>query len=406
MVRILIHGCGGTMGRVLADMAQTTPDIEIAAGVDPAAKATEFTFPTFPAFAEVDQTADVIIDFSTPETLKPLLDAAVQMEAALIIATTGHTEDDKALMQAHAQRVPIFHAANMSLGINLMSELIHNAAAVLGERFDVEIIEKHHNLKKDAPSGTAYVLADAINKAFMNSKKYVFGRHTRTERRQPVDIGIHAVRGGTIVGEHQVLFAGKDEILKIAHNAYSKQVFATGALQAARFMAGKTPGLYSMKDMIDAQSTVSHMYTSDEDALVSIYDMPNDPHQITEVFKKIGEEKINLDMISQTAPVEDKVSISFTQARKDLEKTVALLKEFQTATPQLKLEVLPEITKITVVGPGMEVQSGVAAQVFDVMAKQGIALKTVTTSETKISYIIPQADRERAIEAIKTAFEI
>ena len=183
-------------------------------------------------------------------------------------------------------------------------------------------------------------------------------------------------------------------------------MFATGALQAARFMAGKPPGLYSMKEMIEAQSTVSHMYTSDKDALVSICDIPNDPHKITEVFKKIGEEKINLDMISQTAPVDDRVSISFTLPRKDVEKTAAILNEFQAAMPQLKIEVLPEITKISVVGPGMEVQSGVAAQVFEVMADKGIALKTVTTSETKISYIIPQEDRERAIGAIKTAFEI
>ena len=184
MVRILIHGCSGTMGRVLADMAKTSPDIEIAAGVDPAAQAVDFSFPVYSALSDVDKPVDVIIDFSTPETLKSLLDGALKMKTALIIATTGHRDDDKASIKAHAERLPIFHAANMSLGINLMSELIKNAATVLGDRFDIEIIEKHHNLKKDAPSGTAYVLADAINQTFMNSKKYVFGRHTRTERRQ------------------------------------------------------------------------------------------------------------------------------------------------------------------------------------------------------------------------------
>jgi 4-hydroxy-tetrahydrodipicolinate reductase len=330
----------------------------------------------------------------------------LKIDAALIIATTGHTDDDKALITAQAENLPVFQAANMSLGINLMSELIQNAAAVLGERFDIEIIEKHHNLKKDAPSGTAYKLAESINQVFMNSKNYVFDRHTRTERRKIGDIGIHAVRAGTIVGEHQVLFAGKDEILEIRHCAYSKQIFAAGALQAARFMVGKPPGYYTMKDMIAAQSTVSRVYTSDEDALVSIYGIPHDPHKITEVFKKIGEQKVNLDMISQTAPVEDKVSISFTLPRQDVKRTLALLKKFQTAMPGLQLEVLPEITKITVEGPGMEVQSGVAAQLFAVMADHDIALKTITTSETKISYIIPQADRTRAVEAIKAAFGI
>ena len=406
MVRILIHGCGGAMGRVLADMAQANPDIEIVAGVDPAAQATEFTFPVYAGLADVDKSVDVIIDFSVPEALKSLLEGALPIDAALIIATTGHSDDDKTLIAAQAESLPIFQAANMSLGINLMSELIQNAAAVLGERFDIEIIEKHHNLKKDAPSGTAYKLAESINQVYMNSKNYVFGRHTRTERRKAGDIGIHAVRAGTIVGEHQVLFAGKDEILEIRHSAYSKQVFATGALQAGRFMMGKPPGFYSMQDMIAAQSTVSHVYASDEDALVSLYGIPHEPQKITEVFKKIGEQKVNLDMISQTAPVEDKVSISFTLPRQDIERTLALLKKCQTEMPQLQLEVLPEITKITVEGPGMEVQSGVAAKVFEVMADHGIGLKTITTSETKISYIIPQEDRARAVEAIKAAFGI
>jgi len=406
MVRILINGCSGTMGRVLTEMIQTNPDIEIIAGVDPAAQAKESSYPVYTTFADVDKTVDIIIDFSTPEALRSVFEGALQIDAALIIATTGHSDDDKALIKARAESLPIFQAANMSLGINLMSELIQKAAAVLGDQFDIEIIEKHHNLKKDAPSGTAYALAEAINQVFMNSKKYVFGRHTRTERRKTGDIGIHAVRAGTIVGEHQVLFAGKDEVLEIRHSAYSKQVFAAGVLQVARFMLGKPPGYYTMKDMIFAQSAVSNVYASDEDALVSIYGIQHDPQKITEVFKKIGEQKVNLDMISQTAPMDGKVNISFTLSRQDVERTVALLKEFQITMPQLKTEVLPEITKITVEGPGMEVQSGVAAKVFEAMADQDIALKTVTTSETKISYIVPQDDRLRALKAIKTAFGI
>ncbi len=406
MVRIMINGCGGTMGRVLADMAQVSTDIEIVAGVDPVAQAAEFSFPVYQALDDCDKAADVIIDFSLPESLTGLLDGALKKKSPLVIATTGHTADDKALIRKHSESLPVFQAANMSLGINLMSELIQKAAAVLGDRFDIEIIEKHHNLKKDAPSGTAYALADAINQVFMNSKNYVFGRHTRTDQRKVKDIGIHAVRAGSIVGEHQALFAGKDEVLEVRHSAYSKQVFSVGALQAARFIIGKPPGYYTMKDMIVEQSTVTHMYTSDEEALVSLYDIPYDPVKITEVFKKMGEQKINLDMISQTASVHDKVNISFTMPRKDVEKTMVLLKDLQDSLPQLQIDVLTDITKITVEGPGMEVQSGVAAQVFEVMANQGIALKTVTTSETKISYIIPQTDSQRAIEAIKAAFGI
>ncbi len=406
MVDIVIHGCNGTMGRVLADMAQASPDIEIVAGVDPAALASEFSFPVFNALADAKKSVDVIIDFSSPEALKSVLKGAMQIEAALIIATTGHTDDEKALIKAHADKLPIFQAANMSLGINLMSELIQDAAAVLGERFDIEIIEKHHNLKKDAPSGTAYALADAINQVYLDSKKYVFGRHTRTKRRKLEDIGIHSVRGGTIVGEHQVLFAGKDEILEVRHSAFSKQVFAVGALQAARFMVAQPPGYYSMKDMIAAQSAVTKVSTSDEDSLISLYGVPQDSHKITEIFKKIGAKKVNLDMISQTAPMQGKVSISFTLPRQDVKRTMDFLKEFQTDMPQLRLDVLPQITKITVAGPGMEIQSGVAAKVFETMANQDIPLQAITTSETKISYIIPTHDRTRALEAIKGTFGI
>ena len=250
MIRILIHGCGGKMGQVLAETAKASTDIEIVAGIDPMAKGQAFAFPVYAAFDACNVRPDVIIDFSVHTALKDLLEGALILNCPLVIATTGHSEEDKALIQTHAQRIPIFQAANMSLGINLMSELIQKAASVLGERFDIEIIEKHHNLKVDAPSGTAYALAEAVNRVFSNAKSFVFGRHTRTERRKSAEIGIHAVRGGTITGEHQVLFAGTDETLEIKHTAHSKQIFAAGALQAARYMAGKSPGFYTMKEMI------------------------------------------------------------------------------------------------------------------------------------------------------------
>ncbi len=406
MFKILIYGCGGTMGRVLANLVQASSDIEIAAGVDPVADTATFPFPVYARLDTCNEAFDVIIDFSRPESLADLLDGAFEKKSPLIIATTGHTAEDKTRIRTYAESFPVFQAANMSLGINLMSDLIQKAAAVLGDHYDIEIIEKHHNFKKDAPSGTAYELADAINQVFMNSKNYVLDRHTSTDPRNVQDIGIHAVRGGTIVGEHQVLFAGTDEILEIRHNAYSKQVFAAGALQAVRFIVGKSPGYYSMKDMITEESTVTHMYTGDEEALVSMGHISYDPVKITRIFKMIGEKKINLDMISQTAPVQEKVSISFTIPRKDVEPTMAILRDFQRSWPQFQLDVLSEITRITVQGPGMEVQSGVAARVFELMTDKGIDLKAITTSETKISYIILEADRSVAIEAIKTTFGV
>ena len=406
MIKILIFGCGGSMGRVLADLTQASDDIEIAAGVDPFIKEEEFPFPVFATLADCDIAIDVIVDFSSPKIVRELLDGALQMKTPLVIATTGHSTEDRNYMMQAAESLPIFQAANMSVGINLMADLLKKTAVVLGNQFDIEIIEKHHNLKKDAPSGTAYELANSINQVFMNSKNYVFGRHTSTDQRDINDIGIHAVRGGTIVGEHQVQFAGTDEVFELKHTAYSKQIFAAGALRAVRFISEKLPGYYSMKEMIAKESTVTNMYTSDEEALVSMSDIPYEPTEITKIFKQIGEKKINLDMISQTAPVKGKVNISFTLPRKDLEQAVILLKTYQDLFPELHLDVMSEVTKISVTGPGMEVQSGVAAQVFEVMTSRGIALKAVTTSETKISYVISQKNRRMAIEAIKTTFGI
>ena len=406
MIKALIFGCGGSMGHVLADLAQGSDDIEIAAGVDAFIEGEGYSFPVFASLADCDVAVDVIVDFSSPKALKDILDGALQIKVPLIIATTGHSAEDREYMMQAAETLPIFQAANMSIGINLLTDLLQKATAVLGNQFDIEIIEKHHNLKKDAPSGTAYQLANTINQVFMNSGNYVFGRHTTTDQRNIKDIGIHAVRGGTIVGEHEVLFAGVDEALELKHKAYSKQIFAAGALRAIRFMTGKAPGYYSMKEMIAQESTVTNMYTSDEDALVSLNDIPHDPTAITKIFKDIGNKKINLDMISQTAPVRGKVNISFTLPRKDLEQAMVILKDYQALFPQLQLEVLPETTKISVTGPGMEIQSGVAAQVFEVMTSRGIELKAVTTSETKISYVISQENSDVAIEAIKTTFGI
>ncbi|MCG6930435.1 MAG: 4-hydroxy-tetrahydrodipicolinate reductase [Desulfofustis sp.] len=406
MIRILICGCGGYMGRVLADLSSAAEDIEVAAGVDPVTEGKTFSFPVFANLSDCHVAVDVIVDFSNPKALRTLIDGALQRSVPLVIATTGHSQEDREYLMSAAASIPILQAANMSIGINLLADLLQKTAAVLGNQFDIEIIEKHHNRKLDAPSGTAYELAKSINKAFMNEKTYVFDRHTRTERRTADEIGIHAVRGGTIVGEHQVMFAGTDEVLELKHTAFSRQVFAAGALRAVRFISDKAPGCYSMKDMVAKESSVTSMYASDEEALVSLHDLPYEPSEITQIFKSIGDRKINLDMISQTTPVEGTVDISFTLPRKDIDQAMALLKACQDRFPQLRLGVVSDITKITVTGPGMEVQSGVAAQVFEAMTSRGIALEAVTTSETKISYVISQQHRQEAIEGIKATFGI
>jgi 4-hydroxy-tetrahydrodipicolinate reductase len=404
MVRIIIHGAGGRMGQAVAAAAAASPDIEVVAGVDRVAPSGKTAFPVFPSLAQCDREAQVVIDFSSPSALPALLETAAARKLPLIVATTGLSPEDKARLAEAATSIPVFLSANMSLGISVMCELAQKAATVLGPEFDIEIVEKHHNLKKDAPSGTALLLAEAINEVFLGGKTLVYGRHGREEPRKERELGIHAVRAGTIVGEHEVLFAGRDEVVELRHSAASRQIFALGALRAARYLAGRPPGLYSMKDMINAASAVTRLYVSDEEALISLGRVPFDPMRISDVFRRIGERNITIDMISQTAPEEGEVSVTFTLFLKDLDKAEALLGELQKSMPRLTLAVRKDITKIAVEGPGMETQSGVAARVFAALARDNVAVQSVTTSETKIALVIGREHRDRATASIKETF--
>lgn len=246
---ILLCGSGGRMGAAVA--AALTPDDRIAAGVDVNPAATS-RFPVFATPAEFCGHADVIIDFSHHSALAGLLEYARQSGTPAVICTTGHTEEELAAMKAASAEIPVFFSRNMSLGINLLLSLCRKAARTLGAEFDVEIIEKHHNQKLDAPSGTALMLADAIAGADDDPHPLVFDRSGRREKRPRGEIGIHAVRGGSIVGEHEVLFAGKDEIITLTHSATSREIFASGALRAAHFLVGKPAGMYSMDDVVNA----------------------------------------------------------------------------------------------------------------------------------------------------------
>jgi 4-hydroxy-tetrahydrodipicolinate reductase len=404
MTRIIIHGCRGKMGQAVAAAAGIAPDIEVAAGVDPAEGPADAGFPVSASLSQCSAQADVVIDFSSPKALAGLLEAATARQIPVIVATTGLTSEDRALAVQASRAIPVFVSANMSLGIALVSDLAQKAASVLGESFDIEIVEKHHNLKKDAPSGTALLLADAINEVSLKSKSYVYGRQGRSALRDHSDLGIHAVRGGTIVGEHEVIFAGRDELVEIRHSAASRQIFALGALQAARYMTGKPAGLYGMKDMVNAASAVTRLYVSEDEALVTLYRVPQAPEGLSKVFHRIGEANIMIDMISQTAPVDGHVDVCFTLLRKDAETAAQILRSLVQGVGTLEIKVMREITKIAVEGPGMETQSGVAARVFDTLAGRKIRIQSVTTSETKIALIIDQRDRLEAVAAIKQAF--
>ncbi|MGN0478532.1 MAG: 4-hydroxy-tetrahydrodipicolinate reductase [Hominenteromicrobium sp.] len=250
MTRILLCGCFGKMGRVVAQLAAGRTDCVIAAGVDLACDPNA-SFPAYTSIDAVQEAVDVIIDFSHPSLLSSILGYAAQHGGIpAVLCTTGYSAEQVEALKSAAETQPVFYSRNMSLGINLLIELSKKAAKVLGDQFDIEIIEKHHNQKIDAPSGTALMIADAISEVREGETQYMYDRHAQRKKREKSEIGLHAVRGGTIVGEHEVIFAGNHEVITLSHSAQSKELFAVGAVNAAVFMCGKAPGLYDMSAMI------------------------------------------------------------------------------------------------------------------------------------------------------------
>lgn len=250
MTNIILCGANGRMGKFITDAVFKRDDINIVAGVDLNTESSA-GFPVFEKIGDVNIPADVVVDFSHPALLDSILEYTKEKRIPAVLATTGYSADATAKIRAAAETSPIFFTFNMSLGVNLLVSLAKKAASVLGDAFDVEIVEKHHNQKLDAPSGTAVMLADAINEVFGNEMSYEFDRHSKREKRPNKQIGIHSIRGGNIVGEHDVIFAGHDEVITLSHHASSREVFALGAIKAALFMKGKDAGLYNMNDMLE-----------------------------------------------------------------------------------------------------------------------------------------------------------
>ena len=268
MIDIVICGINGKMGQTLAEAATRTENVRVVAGVDKFPEARLNPFPVYGQIGDCRENPAIVVDFSRPEALDANIDFAKSRGISLIIATTGFSEEEKRTIYEASEHIPVFFSANMSLGVSLQMELSKRAAECLGETFDIEIVEQHHNQKVDAPSGTALALAEAINAAFVNPKELLCGRCTRTDKRSR-EIGIHAVRGGTLPGEHSVLFIGPDEVLELRHTAYSRQIFAFGALRAVQYMADKPAGLYTMADMI-SQSAVTNIYKDDAQAMITL----------------------------------------------------------------------------------------------------------------------------------------
>ena len=251
MVKMIMHGCNGRMGHVIVDLVKEDDAIEVVAGID-AFGESSYDFPVFKSLSECSVSADVIVDFSNASAVPGLLDYCAEKNIPVVLCSTGLSKEQLDKVKETSAKVAILKSANMSVGVNALMKVLKEVSPLFAAAgFDIEIVEKHHNQKLDAPSGTAIALADSINESLEKSYEYVYDRSTRREKRPEKEIGISAVRGGTIVGDHDVIFAGHDEVVTISHRAYSRAIFGKGAIEAAKFLAGKCPGMYDMADALN-----------------------------------------------------------------------------------------------------------------------------------------------------------
>ena len=396
MIRILLNGCSGRMGRQVAAAAAAHPDFDIAAGVDVFLDG-DYCFPVFNQISQVDVAADVVLDFSSPAGLAGVLDYAVAHSIGVVVATTGLDDSHAALLGTAARNIPILRAANLSLGVNLMAEMTETAAHFLGDDYDIEITETHHTQKRDAPSGTALVLAEAARRGAKSAKQFCYGRHGTNALRAPAEIGLHALRGGNVVGSHTVYFFGHDETLAIEHTATARALFARGALRAAAFTAAIGPGMYGMRDMILASEIVTSLTVDAEQALCTVRQLPADYAAVAHVFDAVAH--INLDMIGQSHDAQGRYEVSFTCHRSDIDAAHAALQEAGAT-----VNIVQSATKLTLAGRGMPQYAGIAAKAFHALAVAGIPVLAVTTSETKISCLIPDANVTAAAGALRQTF--
>ncbi len=407
MIKLLINGIGGQMGRVITGLAKAHPDVfTVLYGVDQSGVCEVLGVPVYKSLNDVPDGADMVIDFSVAAALPEVLLYCQNKGVRLVVGTTGLTPADRNLMQRASSKVAIFNSGNMSLGVNLQIELVQKATTALGDGFDVEIIEQHHKRKIDSPSGTALMLADAVSSQFPKEMEYVHGRHSKNHRRTQNEIGIHSVRGGTIVGEHKVMFIGQDEVVEISHKAYSKQVFATGALRATQYLINKQPGLYNMHDIVTERDVLSHMYTDDKQAIITLSPLPHEAGTMAAIFDVIAEANVFVDMISMAAPGGKYGDISFSLPQQQLVTALNALKPLQKRFMGMDVHAMQNITKLTVEGSGMALRHGVAAQFFHVLSKAGVSIELVTTSETKIACCLNCADVPMAVSALAKEFAL
>ena len=393
-MKIIIFGIGGRMGTAIYELA-TKEGIEVAAGIDAFADKLTLPVPVYKSLKECKEKADVLIDFSRPTGLGEILEYITTTKTPAVLCTTGYSDEQQMAVDEASKRVAVFQSSNMSLGINLLIDLAKKAGQFLGTSYDIEIIEQHHNRKVDAPSGTALSIAKAINEVYDNGLNFVYGRNPESGKRQPRDMGIHAIRGGTIVGKHDVMFIGSEEILTIAHSAQSPSVFAIGALRAAEYIADKDAGKYSMNDLIGRDYSVTTVKGVSDIALVSFYHL--EYSEIAKLFDSLANAKVSVDMISQ-APSSKGYSVTFSIDKFDADKVRKVFGD--------KCTVRENLSQLVIVGVGMEHQSGVANMIINALVEAGIEVCSTTTGATQISCALPTESLQLAIDALRNKFKI
>lgn len=407
MISVIINGICGQMGRaVYAAVQAQSGAFSAVAGVDPTDCSASFACPVYHKLEDIQEQADVLIDFSIPATTPDILHFALERKLPVVIGTTGLGERELKLIRSASDQIPVFQTGNMSLGVNLQLELVQLAASTLGTNFDVEIIETHHRKKVDSPSGTALMLANAIASISPEEEEFVYGRHEKNKRRTDTEIGIHSVRGGTVVGEHQVQFIGNDEILEVNHRAFSKQVFAQGALRAAKFLVAKQNGLYNMKNVVNEHDAASRLISLEKQAVVVVRSFAKEDAFASRVFDAIAERGVFVDMIACSEPDEQSLSIGFSLSEADLTEAMNALNELTRNGYGCTIRARGDLTKFTLEGRGMALQHGVASQLFSVLRKASVHVWLITTSETRIEFCVDAVNAILASEEIKRHFNI
>ncbi len=397
MIRLALNGAGGRMCRTIYKTLIGSTDFDIVYGVDPY-PADDLPYPVYRTFGDCVLEADVIIDFSKADSLDEVLNYAVSHGTRLVLATTGHSKEQIKRINYAAKQIPIFYASNMSLGVNLLASLSKEAMKFLGDGYDVEIVETHHNQKLDAPSGTALTLANAINSVRESALTPKYGRHEKEHRRDKNEIGIHAIRGGTVVGKHDVMFLGAGEQVKLSHEAESKEVFVRGALRASSFLMGKSAGLYDMNSILGDYYAVTNVHAENNITLIRINSTTE--IEFLSLLGTLKKENVIIDMVSQHYNPDGSIAVSFSLGDGDL-------KIAQKHIPSnIDYTVKIGTSKLTVEGAGMEHKSGVAYDVFAILKELGVNFFAITTSETKISCCIDRDKVETAEDAIKKYYGI